>query len=66
MKVTLEYDLEKQDDRQEYMVITKAVFLEEVINDITKIVFSHTLEKDDIKLEKIREVIRKLGDNKNE
>lgn len=55
MKVTLEYDLDKQDDRQEYMVITKSAFLEEVINEIIQIVFDDVDLSDDNRLKMIRE-----------
>lgn len=55
MKVTLEYDLEKQDDREEYMAITKAVFLEEVLNSIILIAFEDSDQGDDNRLEMIRE-----------
>lgn len=55
MKVTLEYDLEKQDDREEYMAITKAVFLEEVINEIIRIAFDDADLGDDNRLRLIRE-----------
>ena len=55
MKVTLEYDLEKQDDREEYMAITKAAFLEEVLNSIILIAFDDLNGGDNNRLKRIRE-----------
>ena len=64
MKVTLEYDLEKQDDREEYMVITEAIFLKEVLNNIIKVAFDDAdLGDDEARLKLIREKLQEYNTN---
>jgi hypothetical protein len=57
MKVTLEFDLEKEDDRREYEIVTASGFMEQMVDDIRTILSSKDLSNDE-KVEQLKQITK--------